>query len=318
MSAKQLKAIAMGLAVLLLLWGASELFSRGSDTVTAKFTLPALTQGDVDTIALVKGTDSIVLAKQTSTAWTANGHRAAPDAVGDLFQALHDSVKPELVAEDSSSFGRMGVDSATGRWLRISSAGKPLLRLIVGARGSEYASAYIRRPGESRVYLWRGRLAGLLDRGADEWRDKRIAAVNLDSVQAIEVERGKDRYTLRRRDKAWAIEGGPTTATDSGAVARLLERYRAITAASFASPKQADSTRTLRPARRAALRGARGALLVALSFDSTSGAYVVRRTGGTATGGEPAAAYRMNTWDVDGLTPARSTLVATKQEKKKK
>ena len=316
MSAKQLKAIAMGLAVLLLLWGASELFSRGSDTVTAKFTLPALTQGDVDTIALVKGTDSIVLAKQTSTAWTANGHRAAPDAVGDLFQALHDSVKPELVAEDSSSFGRMGVDSATGRWLRISSAGKPLLRLIVGARGSEYASAYIRRPGESRVYLWRGRLAGLLDRGADEWRDKRIAAVNLDSVQAIEVERGKDRYTLRRRDKAWALEG-PTTATDSGAVARLLERYRAITAAGFASPKEADSTRTPRPRRRVALRGAGGTLLVALSFDSTSGAYVVRRTGGTATGGEPAAAYRMNTWDVDGLTPARSTLVATKQEKKK-
>ena len=317
MSAKQLKAIAMGLAVLLLLWGASELFSRGSDTVTAKFTLPALTQGDVDTITLVKGTDSIVLAKQSSTAWTADGHRAAPDAVSDLFQALHDSVKPELVAEDSSSFGRMGVDSASGRWLRISNAGKPLLRLIVGARGSEYSSAYVRRPADSRVYLWRGRLAGLLDRAADEWRDKRIAAVNLDSVQAIEVERGKDRYTLRRRDKAWAIEGGPTTATDSGAVARLLERYRAITAAGFASPKQADSTRTLRPARRAALRGAGGALLVALSFDSTSGAYVVRRTGGTATGGEPAAVYRMNTWDVDGLTPARSTLVATKQEKKK-
>jgi len=316
MSAKQLKAIAMGLAVLLLLWGASELFSRGSDTVTAKFTLPALTQGDVDTIALVKGTDSIVLAKQSSTAWTADGHRAAPDAVSDLFQALHDSVKPELVAEDSSSFGRMGVDSASGRWLRISNAGKPLLRLIVGARGSEYSSAYVRRPADSRVYLWRGRLAGLLDRAADEWRDKRIAAVSLDSVQAIEVERGKDRYTLRRRDKAWALEG-PTTATDSGAVARLLERYRAITAAGFASPKQADSTRTPQPRRRVALRGAGGALLVALSFDSTSGAYVVRRTGGTATGGEPAAVYRMNTWDVDGLTPARSTLVATKQEKKK-
>src|SRR5216117_337944 len=245
MGPKQLKAIAMGLAVLLLLWGASELFSRGSDTVTGSFGIPALNQGDADTIALVEGADSVVLAKQSSTEWTANGHRAAPDAVGDLFQALHDSVKPELVAEDSSSFGRMGVDSATGRWLRISSAGKPLLRLIVGARGSEYASAYVRRPGEARVYLWRGRLAGLVDRATDEWRDKRIAAVNLDSVQAIEVERCKDRYTLRRRDKAWAIEGGPTTATDSGAVARLLERYRAITAASFASPKQADSTRTL-------------------------------------------------------------------------
>ena len=64
MSPKQLKAIAMGLAVLLLLWGASELFSRGSDTVTGSFALPALNQGDADTIALVKGTDSVVLAKQ--------------------------------------------------------------------------------------------------------------------------------------------------------------------------------------------------------------------------------------------------------------
>ena len=100
----------------------------------------------------------------------------------------------------------------------------------------------------------------------------------------------------------------------SGPAARPI---RAITAAGFASPKEADSTRTLRPARRVALRGAGGALLVALSFDSTTGAYVVRRAGGTATGGDPATVYRMNTWDVDGLTPARSTLVATKQEKKK-
>ena len=315
MSPKQLKAIAMGLAVLLLLWGASELFSRGSDTVTGSFALPALNQGDADTIALVKGADSVVLAKQSSTEWTANGHRAAPDAVNDLFQALRDTVKPELVAEDSSSFGRMGVDSATGRWLRISSGGKPLFRLVVGARGSEYSSAYVRRPGEARVYLWRGRLAGLVDRATDEWRDKRIAVVQPDSVQTVEVDRGKDRYTLQRRDTAWTLGRAPT---DSGAVARLLERYRSIVAASFASAKAADSTRAMRPTRRLALRDARGALLVALSFDSTSGGYIVRRTGGTASGGEPAAVYRLNTWDVDGLTPAAASLLPTKKEEKKK
>ena len=80
------------------------------------------------------------------------------------------------MAQDSGSFARLNVDSATGRWLRVTDGGKPLLRLIVGARGSEYGSAYVRLPGDAHVYLWRGRLASLADRTADDWRDKRITA----------------------------------------------------------------------------------------------------------------------------------------------
>ena len=304
MSAKQLKVIALALVVVLLLWGGSELFSRGSDTVTGGLSFPALAQSDVDTISVVKGTDSIVVAK-SATGWTANGRRAAPDAVNDFFLALRDSGAPELVAQDSSSFGRLNVDSATGRWLRISSAGKPLLRLIVGARGSEYASAYVRRPGDRHVYLWRGRLASLADRAVDDWRDKRIAAIEPDSVALIAVERGKDRYTLQRAGKTWKLQGAPA---DSGAVARLLEKYRTVTAAGFASPAQADSARALRPARRLSVRSARGTTLVVLVFDSIPGAFWVRRTSGVAGGGEAGALYRMNAWDVDGLTPASRSL----------
>src|SRR5207237_1888256 len=143
---------------------------------TGGFSLAVPAQAAVDTISVIKGHDSIVLAKQSATAWTVNGHRAAGDAVSELFQALHDSTPPELVAQDSSSFGRLNVDGATGRRLRIRGAGKPLLDVIIGARGSEYGSAYVRRPGDSHVYLWRGRLASFADRTVDEWRDKRIAA----------------------------------------------------------------------------------------------------------------------------------------------
>ena len=85
MSAQHLKLIAGGLVVLLLLWGGSELLSRGSDSVTGSLALPALTPADVDTIAVVSGADSIVLARQSATAWSVNGHRAAPDAVGEVF-----------------------------------------------------------------------------------------------------------------------------------------------------------------------------------------------------------------------------------------
>jgi len=303
-SAKQLRLIILTLAVVLLLWGASERFSRGSDTVTGGFSLPAPAPADVDTISLVKGQDSIVLAKQSATVWTVNGRRAAPDGVNELFQALHDSTPPELVAQDSSSFGRLNVDGATGRRLRIRGAGKPLLDVIIGARGSEYGSAYVRRPGDSHVYLWRGRLASFADRTVDEWRDKRIAAVTPDSVVLVDVERGKDHYTLRRAGKAWTLD---RAAADSGAVTRLLEKYRTVTAAGFASPAQADSARALRPARRLTVRGARGTL-VALVFDSIPGAFWVRRTAGAASGGERGVLYRMNAWDVDGLTPASHSL----------
>src|SRR2546426_12567969 len=101
MTSKQLKLIAAALAVLLLLWGGSALLSRGSDTITGSLAVPALVEADVDTITLVKATDSIVLVKQAPppapAAWTVNGHRAAPDQVRDLFQALQDTVRPELV-----------------------------------------------------------------------------------------------------------------------------------------------------------------------------------------------------------------------------
>jgi len=305
-SAQQLKMVAIGLAVLLLLWGGSELFSRGSDTVTGSLAFPALAPADVDSIVVLHGSDSVVLVKQSATAWTVNGHRAVAADVTDLLRAFKDTVRPELVAQDASSFARLQVDSATGRWLRVFRGGTPAVQVIAGARGSDYQSTYLRRPGDVHVYLWRGTLAGLAERRADDWRDKRIAALEPDSITALDVERGKDRYTLKRRAVTWTLNGG---ATDSAAVHRYLERLKSITAAGFATPKEVDSTRTLRPKRRLSVRGRRGVLL-SLAFDSAATAFLVRHIGDP--GGEAATVYRMNTWDVDGVTPASRSLEPTK------
>ena len=317
MTSKQLKLIAAALAVLLLLWGGSALLSRGSDTITGSLAVPALVEADVDTITIVKAADSVVLAKQSPTAWTVSGHRAALDQVRDLLQALKDTVRPELVAQDSSSFARLNVDSAAGRWLRVRGSGggggggKPLLQLIVGARGSVYPSVYVRRPGDTHVYLWRGRLAQLMDRGGgvDDWRDKRIAALQPDSVESVDVARSKERYTLTRGPKAWVLNGG---VADSGGLARYLGRLRAIVASGFATPQQADSARAARaarPTRRLTVHGPRGSVLLSLAFDTTATGFLVRHLAGS--GGEAATVYRMNAWDVDALTPASRSLLRT-------
>ena len=304
MSVQHLKLIAGGLVVLLLLWGGSELLSRGSDSVAGSLALPALTQADVDTISVVSGTDSIVLAKRSATAWSVNGHRAAPDAVGEVFQALADTARRELVAQAPSSFARLGVDSAAGRRLRLGHAGKPLLELTIG-RAAEYQSAYVRRPGDTHVYLWRGRLASVVDRPVDGWRDKRIAALEPDSIVALDVVRGKDRYALTRAGKRWTLNG---QRTDSAAVARYLDRLKTITAVGFVTPGAVDSAKA-RGARRLGVRGSRDVLLT-LAFDSTTSAFLVHHLAGV--GGEGATVYRMNFWDVDGLTPASRSLLPAK------
>jgi hypothetical protein len=302
-SAQQLKLVALGLAALLLLWGGSELFSRGSDTVTGSLAFAPLAPAEVDSIAFLHGGDSVVLVKQSATAWTVNGHRVVAADVTALLQALKDTVRPELVAQDASSFARLQVDSAGGHWLSVFRGGKPVVQVIVGGRGSDYQSAYLRRPGDARVYLWRGStLAGMAERRADDWRDKGIAALVPDSISALDVERGKDRYAVRRSGKTWTINGH---AADSVAVHRYLDRLKSITAAGFATAKEVDSTKALRPKRRLNVRG-RGGLLLSLTFDSTATGFVVRHLGGV--GGEGSTVYRMNTWDVDAVTPASQSL----------
>ena len=309
MSPHNLKLIAVGLALLLLLWGASALLSRGSDSVRGSLDLHAPAMADVDAIMIVKGADTIALARQSVTAWTVNGHPAALASITDLFQALRDTTPPELVAQDSSSFRRLQVDSAGGRWLHLRRSGKVQLELVVGGRGPDFESAYLRRPGDAHVYLWHGRLGSTVDRTLDDWRDKRIAALAPDSVAALEVVRGKERYALTRAGKVWKMNGG---AVDSGAVARYLDRLKTITAAGFATRNEIDSTRTARSGRRLTVRSTRqGGVLLSLAFDSTAGAFVVRHVAGT--GGEGATVYRMNTWDVDGLTPASRSLLPTKK-----
>lgn len=320
MSSTQLKLIAGGLLVLLLLWGASALLSRGPDSVRASLELRVPALADVDSISIVKGQDTIAIARQSATDWTVNGHRATLASVTELFQALRDTVRPELVAQDSSSFARLDVDSAGGRWLRLRRGGKPVLEVIVGTRPTDFQSAYLRRPGDAHVYLWRGRLGALVERTVDDWRDKRIAGAAPDSIAAVDVVRGTDRYALTRTGKAWKVNGA---LADSGAVARYLERFKAITAAGFATPEEADSLRTsrLRPARRPAARRlptrrlevrSTRQVLLSLAFDSTAGGFLVRHVAGA--GGEGATVYRMNVWDVDGVTPASRSLLPTNKK----
>jgi hypothetical protein len=308
MSARTLARLAMLLGVLLLLWGGAALGRRHSETAPAatdRFRLPAPAIGTVDTVRIAKPADTVVLARRDST-WTVNGHAASRTAVGEFFTALADTTaRPELVAERPASHAGLGVDSTGGTRVRLLRRDSLVGEFIAGHRSTDLDGGYFRLANQPQVYLLSGALAGLLERGADDWRDHRIASVPVDSIATIQVQRGARAYKVSKGEKGWALApGGPV---DTAAVSRLRQAFGEIDAAGFASSDQADSARFDRPDRRVTLMRADGAPLLRLAFDSTAQGFWVRADSATTI-------YRMEAWAVDRLTPADSTLrVAAKR-----
>ena len=299
MTAAHLKVIALGVLVLALVWGGTALLPSGTDRRAADFRLPALVRDSVDAIVVAAPGETVTVARAAAGGWTVNGFAASGTAVEELFAAIRDTVQPELVARSATSFARLGVDSGAARRLTVTGGGRTVLDLLVSERGTDAGGAYVRERADSSVYAWPGNLASVVRRRVDDWRNRVIGAVTPDSIRRVEVERGARRYSLVRRDSVWAFSTGASA--DSAAVARLLDRFRTLSAGGFPNAAQLDSAFRGRRERRVALFGPADTALLTLDFDSTAGGFWVRRSGGGTV-------YRVGTWEADQLTPADSTL----------
>jgi hypothetical protein len=300
MTPKQLKQIAVGLVVLVVLWGALKLFKRDSDTTTAKFVLPALTANDADTVEIERSSDTLVLTKRGPASWSVNGMDASLSAVNDLFQALKGTTTAELVAQSAASHKDLGVDSASGKRLSIIKGGKTLVDLLVGNHGPAFEGVYVRRPAENAVYLIPGDLGNSVDKGLDDWRDRTIADVDPDSVHAIDVRLKHGGYVLRHGAGGWQFASGAEA--DSATVRRVLEQYRNLQAGGFPTTVQEDSISFTHPARRVTLQGASHPL-ADLVLDSTANWWWVRQAAGGTI-------FRLETWRMPQLFPPDSALKA--------
>jgi hypothetical protein len=198
----------------------------------------------------------------------------------------------------------MGVDSVGGRRVRIFGAGQTKVDLLIGERGPDYQSSFVRRPGEPRVYLRYGPFAGYIDRSVDDWREHRMANLKADSVARIDVQRKTKRYGLLKKDGKWQFADG--TAVDTAAVSRFLKNLSPLTATGFASDSEARKIKFSNPDLRLTVKDAKGATLVNLVADSMPNGYWVR-----ADSGGPI--YRNGVWVADEMAPADTTLRAKKK-----
>ena len=305
MTPKQLRQIALALVVLLALWGVSELLSRHSDRTVGQRLYAPLPESRTDSIVIARETDTVRLAKHPGY-WAVNGHRASPLEVEGFFKQLADSTPPEIAGESKAVHERMGLDSIKGRFVRVYSGGKPVIELVVGQRGPDYQSSYVRKPAEDRVYLRLGPFAGYVDRGVDDWREHRMANIPKDSARRVDVTRHARRYSLVRKDGKWQFADGQPA--DSVLTQRLLNSLSPANATGFASAEEAKKISFQKPDLRVVVIGTHNDTLIHLVADSMPTGYWVRNDSGGPI-------FRNGVWIADEIAPHDSTLKGRERPK---
>jgi len=297
MNERTLKRLGVALAALVLVWIGLGALGRARRDTAGRFRLTTFDPGAADHARLTHGADTLTFAR-TGTDWTVNGLRADAALVHSLVADLADTAAPsELVSENAATLTTLGLDSLHAHRIRVLQGGRILADLLVGTR-ADYGTLIVRRPGEDAAYKLTSGLSDLVDKPLDGWRDRTIADVPPDSVAAVDVTRGRTRYSLKKAASRWEMGGAPA---DSSAVALLLGRFHMLNADGFATGATADTIRRARPGRSVRLLDAGGRPLLALHVDSSKTGYFAWRDGDSTV-------YRMEDWDTAPLTPPDSTL----------
>lgn len=198
----------------------------------------ALLYPDLDTAAV----DAITIEGRTSRTELARGEsgwvvgteddftaeRAGVDRI--LRELVHLSTG-EVVSRRAEKYARFEVDTTNGVAVTASADGSEVAHFMIGKRGPDMTSTYVRDSARPEVFLQPNALASLFDRDGRTWKEKEIFHIERDDMQTLTVTRGDERLVFTQRDADWFVEE-PSGYVKTGpllvAMARVMTRLTAI------------------------------------------------------------------------------------------
>lgn len=272
---------------------------RGGDTEISG-PIAAFFEGATDStltaVRLAHPAASVEL-RRVDGSWVVNGFRTDSGAVARFFQTLGDTEVDALAASNPTNHARMGVDADTAATLEFE-VGGATRRLLVGLDGPRGGTIYARIPDEDAVYLLESGIRSYLYRGLDDWRNRRLLAIDTAQVRRIAVERDADSFALVRTDSLWTFEDGG--ATDARQVQSLLnELGGGLVASRFVAP--GDSIGALPQGGATVAYSASGEQLAAVTVGTGSGDR-------WATAAGDSVRYRIPSFRVDAIVPTLESL----------
>jgi hypothetical protein len=298
-SERTLKQLVGAVVVVAVLWMITALLSGRGGAPGATAALSRFFEGadeaSLTAFRVVGPTDSVEIRREGDR-WTVNGHTPDSAQVARLWTELEGARVEGLVAANPANHARMGMTADSAHRVELV-IGADTRTLLMGNAGSGYATAYVRLPDADEVYLLDGNLRPHVVRSLDDWRDKRIVAVDTSAVHTLAVRRDDDRYTLSRGDSAWTFADGG--APDAGGVDELLMELRDMRATGFLEPT--DSLAGLDEGASVIALGADGDTLVAVTMSVGTGDRWARAAGNPVL-------YRIASFRADRAAPTRERM----------
>lgn len=298
MSQETLKRLVGALIVALVVWGVMSLASGSGWKAEAPAELSGLftaldDSSSIDVVRFSGPGGAGVELRRSGAAWTVDGLPADSAMVARLVSALAEAEVGELVARNATNHARMGLAGDSTHRMEVE-AGDFTGALLVGDQGSRYGTTYVRLPDADEVHLVDADLSAPARRPLDDWRSKRIVAVDTAAVARLAVERDGAAYVLERADTTWTFEDG--AAADAQAVRSLLGELRDLRADGFLA--EGDSVAALPEGGSVVAATADGTTLAAVRVGSGDGDRWARTEGDATT-------YRIASYRLDRLLPAR-------------
>jgi hypothetical protein len=301
MSQKTLKKLVLALVVASALWGIVTVYPSDERAADASSELVAFLEGvgeeaSIHAVRLRPPAGDTVELTRTDGSWTVNEFPTDSSRVAQLFEVLSSAEVRELVSRNAANHGRMGVADGDTHTIEVDAEGYAGA-MVLGEAGARYGTTYVRVPGEDEVYLLEGNLSVHARRSHDDWRSKRVVALDTASIERIDVSRDGSTYSLSRGDSAWTFEDG--SETNEATVRNILSELGDLRAAGFLS--EGDSVAGLPAGGSVVAVAADGTTLASIELGSGEGERWVRRLG-------DAVIYRMGSYRIDRVAPVRERL----------
>jgi len=284
--------VALYLVTLLVGGGGGE--DGGADAL-ADF-VAAIEPDRIRAMRFVREGDTIRL-EESPEGWRVETHPADSGRVARFLEDLGELATGGVVARNPENHGRLGVSEEEATTVTLVHEDGGEATLLVGNPGPTAPSAYVRLPGGDPVYVLEGTFRNAVRRDVDQWRNRRIAAVDTSGATTVEVTREGATYTLSRGDEGWRIDGEEAAAAE---VRSLLGELASLEAAGFAP----DTAALPEVQRRVRVLGGEGEVLAELAIaEPEEGTYWL-------TSGEVPTVYEISSFRVDRLTPDPESLRA--------
>lgn len=167
----------------------------------------AVTPESVSSIVVEKTDGNIELKRDYQTGWQANGKLADGQRVQSFLEQLQTVQAREVVSRNPDNFGQFGLAEGAVKFT-LNRAGQSEVFLI-GDAAKSGIGFFLRKDGDSVIYLMNGPVRSQILEGENFWRDKKIVAISPEAIESVAVNSAGHSFEILKAEDKWIRSDKP-------------------------------------------------------------------------------------------------------------